>query len=936
MSGNIYTKVTLQGNVVDLTNINTNFTGIETALNTLVLGVTSAGCNTMQTNLDMNSNNINNLAAATTGSQAVNLTQLQGHAPIGINVPSQTGKAGKPLVTDGTVVDWTTVDADQLTYTSSLTGAIQRTVESIIAETVSVKDFGAVGDGATDDTTAIQNAVTQATGKTLVFPDGTYNISNHITLPSDTTIIGLGKVTLVWTAADPGTARRGILEATTKNDIHIEQINFQDGNIVDYFYGISVKNCARVTVLRSKGQNIGVFTSSSTDDIYANASTSTISYDIIVRDIYVEDTLLATPLLSRSTGVEFRYTDRFVAENVHSINTKAGVQFWGGDANPNTGDGAIGNERWARNGKIVNCTHTGGLVGQWGSMGEFIHISNCTAFNADDVGIDFEGSLNCTVNNCSVEDGHNGCYTTFFYSENIVFNGCTATVSNNSYPIYRSYNDSLNGEFQNTVSIIGMTTSTTAGSGFAKLDDNNGPVDALVISNCNFENTVIDFTTHGNSIHKQITNNVFYYDRAGDGTQDLVDVDTVNRGGSLVIHNNDFVSTVTQPANVTAIKATLGDFGDGATSVIENNTFHNITTDVEVIHDSANAGTVGMTLVKNNTFSGTGVTRTESGAGNGKMFLEGNKVASSNGSNFGNYPNAVPVSGRWDAGQIIQTDNSSLGEIKEYICTTTGSPGTWIAASRIAPDSIRVSSNDTSYGDLETKLLGGDGITASTQNDGANETRTLAVELEGSNALKFTSSRLDLDIGNLTQVGTLANDDWVLIEDLNDFSNQKKTTALAVAELGTNRIAYVKDVKAANTAGGGFTSGAWQTRDLNTLEGDTSFISNASNQFTLTQAGTYHIEAYAPAYDVDLHKIKLRNISDSTDDIIGSSEYAGISSADTSQTVSILKGVITIASSKTFEIQHRSSTTRATDGFGLASNFGVSEVYTVVKVTRVS
>ena len=59
------------------------------------------------------------------------------------------------------------------------------------------------------------------------------------------------------------------------------------------------------------------------------------------------------------------------------------------------------------------------------------------------------------------------------------------------------------------------------------------------------------------------------------------------------------------------------------------------------------------------------------------------------------------------------------------------------------------------------------------------------------------------------------------------------------------RIAYLKDVKAANTAGGTFTSGAFQTRTLNTVEGDASIVSLAANQFTL-QAGTYHIEGVAP------------------------------------------------------------------------------------------
>lgn len=52
-----------------------------------------------------------------------------------------------------------------------------RTVDAKLKETVSVKDFGAVGDGVTDDTAAIQAAINlTASGKTIevFFPDGNY------------------------------------------------------------------------------------------------------------------------------------------------------------------------------------------------------------------------------------------------------------------------------------------------------------------------------------------------------------------------------------------------------------------------------------------------------------------------------------------------------------------------------------------------------------------------------------------------------------------------------------------------------------------------------------------------------------------------------------------------------------------------------------------
>jgi hypothetical protein len=68
----------------------------------------------------------------------------------------------------------------------ALTGAVGKTVHQKLQDIVSVKDFGATGDGTTNDTAAIQLAVTAAANKALYFPDGTYV---NATAPS-----GIGQV----------------------------------------------------------------------------------------------------------------------------------------------------------------------------------------------------------------------------------------------------------------------------------------------------------------------------------------------------------------------------------------------------------------------------------------------------------------------------------------------------------------------------------------------------------------------------------------------------------------------------------------------------------------------------------------------------------------------------------------------------------------------
>jgi len=72
--------------------------------------------------------------------------------------------------------------------TGTGTAEFSRTVESVLRQVISVKDFGAVGDGVADDTTAIQNAInwvstTNGTaGTTIFFPSGLYKVTSTITV----------------------------------------------------------------------------------------------------------------------------------------------------------------------------------------------------------------------------------------------------------------------------------------------------------------------------------------------------------------------------------------------------------------------------------------------------------------------------------------------------------------------------------------------------------------------------------------------------------------------------------------------------------------------------------------------------------------------------------------------------------------------------------
>jgi hypothetical protein len=78
------------------------------------------------------------------------------------------------------------VGSDEITFLQAGAGAVTSTAQAKMREVqLSVKDFGAVGNGVTDDTAAVQAAIAQAKvlgGATVYFPNGTYLVSANFEL----------------------------------------------------------------------------------------------------------------------------------------------------------------------------------------------------------------------------------------------------------------------------------------------------------------------------------------------------------------------------------------------------------------------------------------------------------------------------------------------------------------------------------------------------------------------------------------------------------------------------------------------------------------------------------------------------------------------------------------------------------------------------------
>lgn len=147
-----------------------------------------------------------------------------------------------------------------------------------------------------------------------------------------------------------------------------------------------------------------------------------------------------------------------------------------------------------------------------------------------------------------------------------------------------------------------------------------------------------------------------------------------------------------------------------------------------------------------------------------------------------------------------------------------------------------------------------------------------------------------------------------------------------------NPIIHVRDEKAAGTNGGTFTSGAWQTRTLNTVVlNQITGASLSSDQITLP-AGVYRARGRAPAQSVNRNRARFYNVTDSSVIMFGDT-------SDITQTSTInaeVNGIFTLTGTKAIKLEHICQSTNSGGGFGAGGNLGINEVFAEVIIERLS
>lgn len=225
------------------------------------------------------------------------------------------------------------------------------------------------------------------------------------------------------------------------------------------------------------------------------------------------------------------------------------------------------------------------------------------------------------------------------------------------------------------------------------------------------------------------------------------------------------------------------------------------------------------------------------------------------------------------------------------------------------------------------------GTTTITDIDFAGNRDGIGAWVEFDGALTLTHNATTLNLPGQASIQTAPGDRAYVVQDNSD-NVHVLVYVPAAAPIAHGPHVILEDQKASGTAGGTFSSGVDQTRVLNTEVFDPyGLCSLGSNQFTLP-AGTWHIRWSTPTFRSGSAKSWVYNV---TDGIVGGySQTSYNDAASSAQTSNDGSCVVTISAAKVFEIRHRGTASRSTDGLGVAAALTGVEVYSRVEITKLA
>ena len=439
------------------------------------------------------------------------------------------------------------------------TTPITRTLQAKFDDVVSIRDFGAKGDGVTDDTLAINRALVQLytrevnseIRRSLFFPAGTYKVTDTIKVPSYAKLYGEGAKSSTIKYYNSGVladavvrtsdsknqtgANIGNFSAVAPTDIEISSMGFESTATNDIFLLESTTNSSFENVsLKGSETTLTLTASDSKACIRINSTALLTSQNITFNNCVTDGTgygMQANAVCSAITLSNSKISKHYIGVSI-------------GDTPTNNGPSGV---RITQN-VFDNILAQGILIGK---PGETVS-KNISAFNVFyDVGNTFLGAGNPSSTIIEIENSNNLSVGDMFERDD---------VDNVTFPrIYLNESASIAFDLSNKIELGTYVRETGK---IATLTDNTSSATAIFTFDLEDSNTLVDigsfkmdYALKRDGIARTGTINIT---NAGSGTLTYDESYTENAASGVVF-------TVTQTLKVVTVKYTTTNTGDNAT-----------------------------------------------------------------------------------------------------------------------------------------------------------------------------------------------------------------------------------------------------------------------------------------------------------------------------------------------------------------------------------
>ena len=587
-------------------------------------------------------------------------------------------------------------NASEVTYNPAGTSAVTRTVEAKLRDVVSVKDFGAVGDGTTDDTAAIQAAINSVlpthaaptasnhtiAPKVIYLPAGRYLISSPLSLYSFQHLIGEGASTIIAASGGFSGTASVLLKSVQPGSVDIcsgaevKELNFTGS--------VTAISQATSNILNCVFENLWFYTTKCIAlDSYAQAC--------IINNVYsggsVNQIVLLKGNWNRVSNVDKEgntgsSSDPYIFIDAHALGDSVGTTFK-----------HILIEGTTHASKVaikLNATSETSIEDFWfegnaspGYCFEAVSSDNVSFSGVLHTGTTALGKLKFATNtfgriqylNADAEDT---AWTNFLDVDTTSYIEVDTVYTRRSADLVR-----LDKVANLTArSYINRTLFLTPVAGISPIAETRFTSGHNMLVNPSFEAGRYNwtFSTAPTGVEEYITSEV---------SQGLMGHFTWSAGGS-----HQFYQSVTVPAAYTnrpmVLTALVKITGSGWISPIAAGL-----TDTAVFRVTAGTGWQVLTMTAYPTSSGAkifGVYFLGMSAG-AEVYID--EVCVSFGENgqltpakFGSFElnavtiaaaTAAPTTGTWKVGDRVINSSPSVGQPKGWACTVAGSPGTWVS-----------------------------------------------------------------------------------------------------------------------------------------------------------------------------------------------------------------------------------------------------------------